>query len=263
MSLLGLLFWSEREDFASWLLAATHGFVMTSTRIVGLPLAFTPFLLFALKLTQQLVVKDAGQKKELKLSKGLELAFLGAIACMGGFLFFVYCDWRFGQWDLYMQTQRSGWGIKPDYLAVFEPNIYRVFLPKEGVDGFVDPHDLSRLAVPLTAGLFGLLLLREIGIALFRPDEAWCQRAVLYFGAVCLFYICVCGLVAVKMDSMIRYSFVIHVFLVTAVVHQLSRRPLMGFSRDLGFGLWLVAVVDSFWLQSLLVYHFCHAHWVA
>ena len=53
-----------------------------------------------------------------------------------------------------MLTQAAGWGIVPDYLAVFKPSSYRWFVP-----ALNDPTEASQMSMTLGAVLF-------VGIAL-------------------------------------------------------------------------------------------------
>jgi hypothetical protein len=259
MTLLGFLYWADRDGTEAWWLAGAHGFVMTATRIVGVPIAFAPLLL---------CFRPAGGDTGSLLTRPhkatlARLLALAAVASLGGLLFFAYCQWRFGCWDLYMQTQRNGWGLKPDYLAVFRPEVYEVFMPRDGPDGFVSPRELSRLSVPLTLALLIGALVGEVWAAWCQRDGGWWKRAPLHFAAWCMFYISVCGLVAVRMNSMIRYTLPIHALLVLAVAGLCGRNRPSGVVGDLALGLVGVVVVHSLWLQSVLVYHFTLGHWVA
>ncbi|SRR5579871_5140087 len=258
MTLLGYLYWSERDDLDSSCFASAHGFVMTATRIVGLPVAFAPVLLALRSQTRE----GTASRPRSKLRAVVHRTMLAAVACLGAGLFFAYCQWQFGHWDLYMQTQRNGWRLVPDYLAIFRPEIYRLFIPAEGRDGFVDPNDLSRLAVPLTMAFFFAFLSGEVWVAWTRPAGGW-RRAPWYFAAWWMFYVPLCGLVKVRMNSMIRYSLPVYVLLVLAGVQLFTQRPLRGVFRDIGFGLLAGASFSSVWLQAILAYHFALGHWVA
>jgi hypothetical protein len=255
MTLLGYLYWSERDDVGSSCLAAAHGFVMTGARIIGLPVAFAPVLL---ALRSQ---KDGGLSDRLRsrLPSITRRMLVAGVASLGAGLFFAYCQWKFGCWDSYMQTQRSGWGLIPDYLAIFNRKLHRLFIPADGRDGFVDPTELSQLTVPLTMALFCVLLCREVWT---RPVDGW-RRAAWYFAAWWMFYVPICGLATVQMRSMIRYVLPVHVLLILAGVQLLTQRPLRGLSRDVGFALLTVIIVESVWLQATLAYHFALGHWVS
>jgi len=259
MSLLGFFYWSGREGSGSSWLAGAHGFVMTSTRLVGLPLVLIPLLL-AMRSTK--IERGKPNICGVRMETAIRSAMLTVVASLGALVFFGYCQLRFGFWNLYMRTQ-SDWGLKPDYLAIFRPKVYSVFLPREGVQGFVSTNDLSKLSVPLTLALLCFLLALETWTAWRRPDNGWRERLPFHFGAWSMFYISVCGLVAVEMHSMIRYTFPVHMLLALAAVHLLCQHPSRGFASDLGFGLLVIIIPHVAWLQSDLVYLFTSGHWVA
>jgi hypothetical protein len=258
LALLGYLYWSARRSAGTWWLAAGHGFLMTATRIIGLPVAFAP-VLGVLGAWKPAAGRAAAPGRWTILVKRLLLA---GVACLGGGGFFAYCAWQFGHWDLYMQTQRNGWGLVPDYLAFSRLDIYRLFAPQESPDIFVDPNDLSRLAVPLTTALFALLLAAEAWAG-WRGVGGWWERAPWYFAAWCMFFVPVCGLVNVRMTSMIRYVLPVHVLLILAGVHLLARIEIQGFVREVGWAVALTIVANSACLQALLAYHFTLNHWIA
>ena len=92
-----------------------------------------------------LVSRDAGRRSVMMLA--------ASSARVG---FFIYCQLRWGRWDMYMLTQAAGWGIVPDYLAVFKPSSYRWLVP-----ALNDPTEASQMSMTLGALLF-------VGIAHLR-----------------------------------------------------------------------------------------------
>src|SRR5207302_11163004 len=68
-------------------------------------------------------------------------------AIFGAIFFFLYCQWRWGRWDMYMPTQSAGWTIEPDYLPVFRPSNSCWLMPQLN-----DPTQLSKMS--MTAGAF-------------------------------------------------------------------------------------------------------------
>jgi hypothetical protein len=262
-SLLGFLFWGTTAGWRSWVLAALHGFVMTATRLVGLGLCFLPLLHLALTETGQPGGHAIANRRRRRL---LATSLQAGVASLGGLLFFGYCQWHFGYWDLYLTTERIGWGTTADYVALLRPRSYRLFLPN-----FTDgswPNDLSPLSVPLTVVLGLVILLAEARLAPRLPPGNWRERAALYFGAAIQFYISASGSASRGMSAMLRYNYGVHVLLLLAVVHlatawrQAAPDSAKGRPRALAFA-WSVAAGFSLMLQALLVRYFCVGHWVA
>ena len=93
MSLLGLIYWTHRylkfdgNRREYWLLAGVHGFVGTATRLAGFPLALFPAL-------------HAFSTRRKKWFSGLALS---ALSMFGLISFFIFCQIKFGRWDLYFK----------------------------------------------------------------------------------------------------------------------------------------------------------------
>src|SRR4029077_16357439 len=119
--------------------AALHGMLMTATRIVGVPCAAFPVV-------HSIFTKGLGRIRQPLAWFKLHAPAIGLtiVSMSGALLFFIYCQWRWGRWDMYMLTQSAGWGISPDYLAVFEPSNYRWLLPAMN-----NPTEASQMAMTL------------------------------------------------------------------------------------------------------------------
>jgi hypothetical protein len=253
---LGFLYWGGVGGRRAWALAAAHGLVMTATRLVGLGLVVCPLVAAVV----------AAQDKRRRL---LSAALLAGVASLGGLAFFAWCQWQFGRWDLYLQTQRVGWGLVPDYLAPFRPDAYRLFLPYFG-NGRVEPNEVSRLTVPLTALFAVALLALEVRWRRALPAGAWRARVALYAGAALLFGISVSGLYRQDMISMVRYGYCVHALLLLALASLATERlrspalpaPSPAAAEALRYVLLLLVSV-SVTLQALFVRTFTAGFWVA
>src|SRR5207247_3714755 len=144
MALLGFIYWSTAEGHAARTLAAVHGIVMSATRIVGIVCAAFPVVRSVSRTGWRGLFKPQTWVRENRAAIGLTL-----VATSGAVAFFAYCQLRWGHWDLYMLTQAAGWGIVPDYLAVFKPDSYRWLVP-----ALNDPTEASQLSMTLGAVLF-------------------------------------------------------------------------------------------------------------
>lgn len=255
-SLLGFIYWTMAgTDRRESLIAGLHGFVLSATRILGLPLAFFPILV------QVISPKRKGTLFRMLRNKPYILLSCG-LAVAGGILFFVYCQWRFGVWDLYITTQTVGWGFKADLLRFLDPSLYRIEMPSyDAIRGFKG-NDINNsvFAVTLVAGL-ALVVWEYRGRQQARSSLS--ERLCYYITASFLLYMSITsrGIVwerNVPMMSMLRFCFPVHILLLLAALRRLSGRKTM----VLPSWLWVCVVVLTLFflnLQSSLVYQFIHA----
>ncbi len=253
MALLGFLYWSGGETRRAQVLAALHGVVMSATRIVGLPCALAPLV----KRTWEL-----GYRKLLHFRSSIQnlgpALLLSFVAMFGGLAFFGYCQLRWGHWNIYMLTQQFGWGIEPDYLAIFKPSSYRWLVP-----ALDNPTQASQMAMTL-GGLMLLALVFCEFLPAARRDTHRSVRVGLYFTAFILYFISVSGVACVGMESMLRYQFCEHVVLVLALLHFLANVPLRSrLGRAGAVCVIALASAGGLALQSWYVWNFTRGNWVA
>jgi hypothetical protein len=247
LAVLGFLFWAERTHPAALPLAALHGFVMTGTRLVGVPLVFYPLVRACLR-------GDWRRPRQL-----FAPLLIGATASLGALAFFAYCHFSFGRWDLYMQTQAIGWHVKPNALALFSSRLFEIGTPDWSRG--VDPDFVSRVATLLTLLAFVGLIAAEVILAL-RGDRTWRQRAPLYFAAFFLFWVPLTGFWFDHFRAMTRHVLAPTVLLVLAGMHLLARHGVVGVTGRWRIG-WLVVLATSAALQLALACRFTHGCWVA
>ena len=245
MGLLGFLYWSGVGGWRGWLLALGHGLLMTATRIVGLPLVICP------------VAAAVGLGVVEKRWRLLPPLAGGGLASLGALLFFAYCQLAFGQWNLYMAIQKTGWGVRPDYLVLLHLDIYRLDVPLF-VEGVFNPNALSRLCVPFTVFVAGVLLILEWK----APKRG--MPVGFYLAAALMFFVAVSGLANSGLVSMIRYTFCVHVMLTLAAANLLTRRPVpVGNMRWISGIAVTAAAIVSLIFQIVLIGIFTHGAWVA
>src|SRR5437763_12450210 len=162
MALLGFIYWSTTEGRTAKASAATHGLVMSATRIVGIVCAAFPLVRSAFQTGWRGLLEPRKWFRENEAAVGLTF-----VAACGGIVFFVLCQLRWGHWDLYMLTQAAGWGIVADYLAVFKPSSYRWLLP-----ALNNPTEVSQMAMTLGALLFVAIALCELVVGFQRAPAA-------------------------------------------------------------------------------------------
>jgi hypothetical protein len=253
MALLGFIYWSTIEGRTAKALAATHGLVMSATRIVGIVCAAFPLVRSAFQTGWRGLLKPRKWLRENRAAVGLTF-----VAACGGIIFFVLCQLRWGRWDLYMLTQAAGWGIVPDYLAVFRPESYRWLVP-----ALNNPAEASQLSMTLGALLLVAIVVCEL-VRAIRRCAGLPVRAGIYFCAATIYYLSVSGVACVDMESMLRYEFSAYVLIVLALLNFLRqfRTPPVWVRA---FGTAAVAFVSAagLCLQGWYVWNFTRGHWVA
>lgn len=253
VALLGFIYWSSAEGRTAKVLAALHGIVMSATRIVGIPCAAFP------------VVREVFRKgwSALRDPRSWIKNYGGSIAVMivailGAVSFFVYCQIRWGRWDMYMLTQSAGWNIEPDYFAVFRPSNYRWLIPE-----LSNPTQMSQMSMTIGALLLVALTVVELWPAI-RRRTAWTTRIGIYFCAAVIYYISVSGVASLEMESMLRYEFCVHALIVLAFLHFLRQFRLPPLPvRALGIAIVVIACAVSLSVQGWYVWNFTRGNWVA
>ena len=234
-------------------LAMLHGIVMSATRIVGVPCALFPMV-------RALFIKGAPALRDPRRwwrNYG-NAASVTAGAILGAVAFFVYCQLRWGRWDMYMLTQAAGWNIEPDYLAVFRPSNYRWLLP-----ALNDPTQMSQMAMTLGALLLVTVGLVELIPAIRRHTNV-SMRIGIYFCAAVIYYISVAGVASLDMESMLRYEFCVHALIVLAFLHFLRQFRLPPLPvRTLGIAVVVIACAVSLSVQVWYIWNFTRGNWVA
>ncbi len=255
--MLGFLYWSEREGRIAAGLAAVHGFGMTATRLVGLPLAIYPLARTLLGATP-----GSGPFLRDRLQRCTVPLLIGLATAGGALSFFLFCQVRFGRWNLYMLTQHIGWGITPHYLAIFSRRVLRLRSAYPQTGGF-DSDFISRLSVPLYLGAFVLLLGIEYWLRRRQGPSGIRRRACLYLCAWLPFYISVSSMASRGMGSMIRHSLCVQVLLALALGHLLTQAQRDAATVRLGRLLPVLCVPVFLACELLLLYRFTHGGWVA
>ncbi len=253
MGLLGFIYWSTAEGRSAKIWAAAHGMLMSAARIVGVLCAGFPVV-------HSLFSKGWKGLRDPRawLRQYASAIGLMAVATLGALFFFLYCQVRWGNWNMYMLTQAAGWGIIPDYLAVFKPLSYRWLVP-----ALNNPTEASQLSMTLGAVLLVGIALCEL-LPPIRRLAGLPVRAGIYFCAAEIYYLSVSGVACVDMESMLRYQFSVHALIVLAFLNFLRqfRTPPM---LVRAFGIAAVALLSAAGLcvQGWYVWNFTRGNWVA
>jgi hypothetical protein len=253
MGLVGFMYWASARGRVAATLAILHGIVMSATRIVGIPCAAFPVV--------QSVFENGVESFRQPLAwVRLHLPAFGVMtgATLGAGLFFVYCQLRWGHWDMYMLTQSAGWGITPDYLAIFKPSSYHWLVP-----ALNNPTEASQMAMTLGGLLLIVLVVCEV-VAAIRRCTHWQVRVGFYFCAAVVYFISVSGVACVEMESMLRYEFCVHALIVLALLNFLRQfRSLPLLVRVFGMAGVALGSAAGLGVQGWYVWNFTRGNWVA
>jgi hypothetical protein len=250
--LCGFLYWSGKESRAAPWLAAAHGLVMTATRWVGFPLVCYPLL-------------HAWSNRPAARAPGLRAyaapLAVGAVAALGALLFFAYCHFRFGQWDLYMKSNEAGWHTHANYLGFFSYKTYK-FGWHAWRDGFLDPDWFCHLCLPVYLAVFGFVLIRERRRS--NAPTGLGGRLGFYVCAALMFYVAVCARADCFLSCLVRFVLPVEAMLSLALVQWLSGAGAAGGCRRAWLWAILVArIVVGFIVQAAFSHRFLHGGWVA
>jgi hypothetical protein len=271
MALLGFIYWSSAQGRGAKSWAALHGIVMSATRIVGIVCAAFPVVYSVCVKGWKGLREPRAWMRQYGAAIGLMIA-----ATSGALGFFLYCQLRWGRWDIYMLTQTAGWGIVPDYLAVFRPSSYRWLIP-----ALNNPTEASQMSMTLGALLLVGMALCELLVALRRARPLrsrtrlglgpatswertnWAMRGGIYFCAAAVYYISVSGVARVAMESVLRYEFCVHALIVLAFLNYLRQFQTPSVLVR-ALGIVAVALISAVGLsvQGWYVWNFTRSYWV-
>ena len=253
MALLGFIYWSTAEGRSAKIWAAAHGILMSAARIVGIVCAAFPVVRSLFQTGWRGLLEPWRWLRQHGPAIAITL-----VAMCGAIAFFVYCQLRWGHWDIYMLTQATGWGITPDYLAVFKLSSYRWLVP-----ALSNPTEASQMSMTLGALLLVGIALCEL-LPAIRRRAGLPVRAGIYFCAAAIYYLSVSGVACVSMESMLRYEFCVHALIVLAFLNflrQFRTPPVL----VRAFGIAAVALLSAAGLcvQGWYVWNFTRGNWVA
>jgi hypothetical protein len=226
---------------------------MSATRIVGVPCAAFPLVRTVFLKGWNRLRSPRGWLREYGPALVLTI-----VAMFGAALFFIYCQVRWGRWDMYMLTQSAGWSIEPDYLAVFRPSNYRWLVP-----ALNNPTEMSQMSMTLGALLFVIMAIGELLPAIRRRTN-WAERLGIYFCAAVIYYVSVSGVASIDMESMLRYEFCVHALIVLAFLHflrQFRLPPVL--IRAFGMAVAVLGSAVGLSVQGWYVWNFTRGNWVA
>ncbi|MDO8469137.1 MAG: hypothetical protein Q7S29_05260 [Candidatus Peribacter sp.] len=249
-SLLGALYWLTDTQRPRWLLASIHGFILSATRLLGLPLSILPA-------TYALIMIRYDRSLWNKLSLWIPALGSSLIFSLGALSFFGFLSSTFGQWNLYFQSQFLGWQHSPSIQLFLDWHIFLMFPPNlDRIAWFIG--DLNRLSVPFLFEMLFLLLGLELFIKTKSIPSLFSARVPFYLTAILLFFgsIAACGIQlgnTVFFGGMLRYGLVVYVVLLLIFAHAASSLSLSSaLIKRILLALVIIASIGSLGLQLFL-----------
>lgn len=208
LATLLLFIFSAQESFrlkfgkqSAW--GSVSGFMMSATRIVGIPVSIFPLL--------NGFSKTVLNRRPFPPKLFLRTVLTSLLASLGALTFLAYCKLKYGRYDLYMETQRIGWGIVPDYAAILK---WKEFAYTFGFDK----------AATIASGIAFLAFAAiESALFLFKKNRGLTTRLPIYAVAFMIFFITLSGLKVLAFRSMIRYTLPWHALFLLCLAHLISR----------------------------------------
>jgi hypothetical protein len=249
----------------AWMLAAGSGIVMTASRLPALVVCLASAVVaVARRATALLFGQPPG------FGNVASRLALSAVASLGALAFLLYCQVRFGHWNVYLETQKIGWLIRPDYLSVVRlANLYPCVAPQ-----WSDAMCLGRTATAVTYA--SLLLTTIVGMVTWA-SRAWASRgtasavpgefvAQCLLSAALLLAVATAAFAPLNMLSMLRHTFPVHVLTLLGAGGIASGWSPRGGDGRLRWSVVVVALACALGLlgvQVLLIGRFAAGKWVA
>jgi hypothetical protein len=259
--IVGYLYWcaralefGETESKAasrSWkvvfaTLAVFHGGIMASTRILGLALLTFPILLVAARLWRRT------PRSRLSVAPVVAATSIAVLGLWGFVSYLAYCHFRWGQWDLYWEANRVGWGVELDPWKIFH------------LSYFTDVFFVGNLSEVL--GRF--ITVGTVVVAARLSLWAWRQRAnrslPLAFAALNLGFLVQTIIGSHGMHSMVRYLIPIHASLLPLAALRLEDRASQGWRPTTRAWTWAAALaILLLTIQALFAMRYSRNEWVS
>ena len=270
-----LMLWLATQK--KWVLSGISAIVMTSTRLLGIPVLIAPLLssmVASLSDFKALFRLDLFQANLKNYKPYIWIAIVGSLGCIG---FLIYCAVEFGSWNLYFDMERVGWGGTADPLFLFK---LPTWLPPPFGYGL-------EWAPPLTNGYESLFMFKFFRMAAFsfsetlvpiflwvfilysilmlRKQHRFDQNSLTWYFAALLLFLLSCFSLSIRSyESMSRCLLPVWILLVMSdVIHpdklfifRLKQHALVKIMMPI-----VIVISLGFWLQLLNRYFL--GWWVA
>lgn len=254
-SAAGYLYWSRSDRAAARWLAAGHGIVLTTTKVLALPIVVLPIIPALLRRDRSATLRHAGT---------------AVVSLLGIAGFLLCCQWAFGHWNLYFAVQRAGWGIDPAPLFFLDIHILAALLFPWTI-AWPTYVDFAGNPVTLTfsqAGYYAVSavlwwtlfwpFVEWVTAALIR-NSAWRDRAGLYAGAAVSLFLVIAATWNNGLQSATRYLLLPFLLLFLTIAHWSTALPVR---RNVAMVILLALCAAAFFIQYDLAGAFLRGEWV-
>jgi hypothetical protein len=241
-ALLGMIYWMTSHATGSTWIAASHGFILSATRVFGFPLLIIPFLM------TKLSGRNIPDKRSVIVAAGTLAGFLS---------FLVYCQIAFGWALLYFARQTIGWGIHPDYFLILNTRGWTPFFPSllhssQWLLGIQSP-----LSAPILFWLFVVLtvIVWKMNIRDVLPitflTTGWIR-----------WYLASAALVTLQWRSMIRYGYPVFICAMFLCGYLIARKKHSKLTSSIFTLAWAACVIGFLILHILNIRSFADGVWI-
>ncbi len=246
--LLGLVYWLSDGRQYSWLAAGIHGCIMTSARIVGIPLIILP-------LAYTFFTKGVQGLRDPRPWLATALSGAGAGA------FFLFCKLVFGEWFIQVRAHQY-WATKPDPSAIFNPIFYRHWKPFYA-DGMLHPDYFSLMSFQLLLSfIITAILLELFTLKKRKPSGTSSIRMSLYFTAL-LTWVFTLTARSHNVSGAFRYMIVPEILCVLGLMGWSSAMKAKKALPRIVFWIMVTILCAAIPMQIVYIARYTHRLWVA
>ena len=239
--------------------AALCGFLLSLTRLVGVAASVLPLVLAWCEWR-----KDRNQALAGRLRRALPLANVALATWAGTLAFFVFCQARLGQWDIYMFRQTFSWRHSPDMGAPFDISVYwPLWLTAARLLHWpLERNVIALLVLWAAIGTTTILSLLDIHLARTSPSTDRFRRLGLYLFSTIALFLAVSAMGREEHLSFERYALPIWVALLIALADWIHKSSMARRAEPmLAAGLGVVSLVNLH-VQGGIGLRFLAGSWV-
>jgi len=255
---LMVIIYLSQSGFKNWnsvFLGSVSGFLLSATKLVG----GIAGALFCIQFAFLKSIQDRLQKGAFSKMFLLKTFLVIALGSLGAISFFVYCELKFGRWDIYNQTVLHGWNV-----YFLNENIFGEHAIRRYFTGYIysltNIDWFGKMFFTLHFPLFAATL---VSIVTTVKKKNWPLMTAMCLTAIAIAEAIVIGRSSKDFHEFSRYLFIVTALILPVVMNLplpriLKSRRIVLFTK----GVLVSLGVTFFIIQSYLIYRFTHGFWV-